>query len=183
MNDQSNQTNPVNIKLRSFDSKILYMNGMYKLPIAPYPSTIQVVVDHSYKNPSWIMDPTEAVAKRLSAFQDILAEECREIQEVPGFDKDDNSTEISTLTNLADLLGDIVIFCFSEAAKFGIPLSEVLSIIMDSNFSKLGADGQPIYDDRGKVQKGPFYWKPEEKIKALLEGYIRDAQPKVSDGV
>jgi hypothetical protein len=45
---------------------------------------------------------------------------------------------------------------------------------MDSNFSKLGADGKPIYDERGKVMKGPFYWKPEPKIKELLLERIKD---------
>lgn len=44
----------------------------------------------------------------------------------------------------------------------------ILDIIMASNFSKLGADGKPIYDDRGKVLKGPGYWKPEPKISAYL---------------
>ncbi len=39
---------------------------------------------------------------------------------------------------------------------------------MQSNFSKLGADGKPIYDERGKVMKGPGYWQPEPKIRALL---------------
>jgi hypothetical protein len=40
---------------------------------------------------------------------------------------------------------------------------------MDSNESKLGADGKPIYDANGKFLKGPNYWKPEPRIKALLE--------------
>lgn len=142
---------PMQIKLRSFDSKILYMNGMYKLPIAPYPS-----LEHC----------GEPASQRLSKFTDVLEEECKEIVEV--MQSVQNDEAIEGLTNLADPLGDIVVYCYSEAAKFGIPLSEVLSIIMDSNFSKLGSDGQPIYDDRGKVQKGPFYWKPEPKIKELL---------------
>jgi predicted HAD superfamily Cof-like phosphohydrolase len=69
---------------------------------------------------------------------------------------------------LADLLGDIQVYCASEMAKFGLPLDQVLAIIMQSNFSKLGADGLPIYDERGKVMKGPGYWKPEPKIQAML---------------
>jgi hypothetical protein len=44
----------------------------------------------------------------------------------------------------------------------------VLQIIMDSNASKLGADGKPIYDANGKFLKGPNYWKPEPKIRELL---------------
>jgi len=49
-----------------------------------------------------------------------------------------------------------------------LPLEEVLDVIMDSNESKLGADGRPIYDANGKFLKGPAYWRPEPKIKALL---------------
>jgi len=45
----------------------------------------------------------------------------------------------------------------------------VLDIIMDSNESKLGADGKPIYDANGKFLKGPNYWRPEPRIKALLQ--------------
>jgi predicted HAD superfamily Cof-like phosphohydrolase len=44
----------------------------------------------------------------------------------------------------------------------------VLDVIMDSNESKLGADGKPIYDANGKFLKGPNYWRPEPRIKALL---------------
>ena len=73
-------------------------------------------------------------------------------------------------TAIADVLGDIIVYCRSEALKYGIPLEEVLDIIMDSNESKLGADGKPIYDANGKFLKGPNYWKPEPKIKSMLEG-------------
>ena len=74
---------------------------------------------------------------------------------------------------IADLLGDIVVYCRSEALKYGLPLEEVLDVIMDSNESKLGADGKPIYDANGKFLKGPNYWKPEPRIKALLQGLDR----------
>ena len=70
---------------------------------------------------------------------------------------------------IADVLGDITVYCRSEALKYGLPLEAILDIIMDSNESKLGADGNPIYDANGKFLKGPHYWKPEPKIKALLE--------------
>ena len=72
---------------------------------------------------------------------------------------------------VADLLGDIMVYCRSEALKYGLPLEDVLDLIMDSNESKLGADGKPIYDANGKFLKGPNYWKPEPKIKALLEAH------------
>lgn len=166
MNESIQKEQSFSVKLRSFDSKILYMNGMYRLPIAPYPS-----VEHL----------NEQAYDRIGKFKDVLIEECKEIDEIHLASGTIGVADIDVLTNLADLLGDIVVYCYSEAAKFGIPLSEVLHIIMDSNFSKLGADGNPIYDERGKVQKGPFYWKPEGKIKALLLEHIEQA--KLSRGI
>jgi len=77
---------------------------------------------------------------------------------------------LETAVAIADLLGDIIVYCRSEALKYGIPLEDVLDIIMDSNESKLGADGNPIYDANGKFLKGPNYWKPEPRIRELLAG-------------
>ena len=48
-----------------------------------------------------------------------------------------------------------MVYCRSEALKYGLPLEEVLDIIMDSNESKLDANGKPIYDANGKFLKGP----------------------------
>ena len=75
---------------------------------------------------------------------------------------------LELLTELSDWLGDLVVYCASEARRWGVPLPEILRVIMASNFSKLGADGQPIYDERGKVMKGPGYWRPEPKIREVL---------------
>ncbi|MCY1375996.1 hypothetical protein D9M69_634510 [compost metagenome] len=76
--------------------------------------------------------------------------------------------DIEVKVAIADLLGDVIVYCRSEALKYGLPLEEVLDIIMDSNESKLGSDGKPIYDENGKFLKGPNYWKPEPKIEVLL---------------
>lgn len=70
--------------------------------------------------------------------------------------------------DLADLLADLQVYCRSEALRWGIPHEEVLNIVMDSNASKLGADGKPIKDERGKFLKGPNYWRPEPKIADLI---------------
>jgi hypothetical protein len=59
-----------------------------------------------------------------------------------------------------------------------LPADVVDRLIMDSNESKLGADGRPIYDANGKFLKGPNYWRPEPRIKALLQGL----NPVMSDG-
>lgn len=139
--------------MSKFSDDIKKFNGIYKLPVSATP-TLDVGV------------PT---AQRLIDFKNILAEELDEIDEIIKMVQEDTSVApVAALTALADLLGDIQVYCASEMAKFGLPLDEVLNIIMQSNFSKLGADGQPIYDERGKVMKGPGYWKPEPKITEML---------------
>jgi predicted HAD superfamily Cof-like phosphohydrolase len=135
-----------------FQNQIEEFNSMYKLPVAVRP-TLNVGVP---------------VLERLRAFKSILSEELEEIDEITA-GIESGVSEIETLTSLADLLGDLQIYCASEMAKFGLPLEKTLDIIMRSNYSKLGADGKPIYDDRGKVQKGPGYWKPEPKITQMLQ--------------
>jgi predicted HAD superfamily Cof-like phosphohydrolase len=137
--------------MSKFSEDIKKFNGIYRLPVSEQP-TLEVGVP---------------AAERLRAFKSILAEELDEIDDiVAALEK--GVPALDALTMLADLLGDIQVYCASEMSKFGLPLDGVLGIIMQSNFSKLGADGNPIYDERGKVQKGPNYWKPEPKIQALL---------------
>lgn len=137
--------------MSDFSKDISKFNGIYKLPVNTQP-TLEVGVP---------------AAERMAAFKDILMEEVHEMDEIIEAQKS-GADPVQVLTMLADLLGDIQVYCASEMAKFGLPLDQVLSIIMQSNFSKLGADGLPIYDERGKVMKGPNYWKPEPKIEALL---------------
>ena len=137
--------------MSTFSRDIEKFNGIYKLPVNAAPT----------------LDVGVPVAERLKAFKSILNEEVDEIDEIIEAVEGD-TPPLEVLTMLADLLGDIQVYCASEMAKFGLPLDEVLAIIMQSNFSKLGIDGKPIYDERGKVQKGPNYWKPEPKIKELL---------------
>lgn len=137
--------------MSDFSRDIEKFNGIYKLPVSPVPT----------------LDVGVAAADRMVAFKDILMEEVHEIDEIIAAQKE-GKDELEVLTMLADLLGDIQVYCASEMAKFGLPLDQVLAIIMQSNFSKLGADGLPIYDERGKVMKGPGYWKPEPKIREIL---------------
>lgn len=142
--------------MSAFSNDIEKFNGIYKLPVSATPT----------------LDVGVPVVERLKAFKSILAEELNEIDEIIAA-AENKAPAIGVLTMLADLLGDIQVYCASEMAKFGLPLDEVLGIIMQSNFSKLGADGKPIYDERGKVQKGPDYWKSEPKIQACLRAKIR----------
>ena len=101
--------------------------------------------------------PTMISPVRLRQFKAMLLEEVAE---------GDSALDVA---DLADWLGDMIVYCTSEASRHGLPIEEVLHIIMDSNSSKLGADGTPIINqETGKVEKGPNYWKPEPKIRTLL---------------
>lgn len=143
---------------REFHERIRKMNEMYKLPISNRPTFAGL---------------GEPVDVRLKKFRDTLMDEVKEIDDLIDAAQDPATDSLDLLTGLADLLGDIIVYCRSEALKYGIPLESVLDIIMDSNESKLDADGKPIYDANGKFLKGPNYWKPEEKISDLL--YIKGA--------
>ena len=136
---------------RTFANRIAAMNAMYKLPAHSRPTL------------------PENVADRLARFKATLLDEVHEIDEIVKLSTD-GSAAIDVAVAIADLLGDIIVYCRSEALKYGLPLEEVLDVIMDSNESKLGADGRPIYDANGKFLKGPNYWRPEPGIKALLQG-------------
>lgn len=108
---------------------------------------------------------------RLEFFKQIFSEEVTEVNEI--LEKAAKATtqeeKLEVLTELSDWLGDLVVYAMTEGQRWGLPMEQVLQTIMESNFSKLGADGQPIYDERGKVLKGPNYWKPEPKILETLK--------------
>jgi len=135
---------------KPFHTRIAQMNAMYKLPANEKPTLPANVAD------------------RLVRFKATLLDEVHEIDEISAMVAK-GAAPAEVLTAVADLLGDVMVYCRSEALKYGLPLEDVLDVIMDSNESKLGADGKPIYDDNGKFLKGPNYWKPEPRIKALIE--------------
>lgn len=121
--------------------------------------------------------------ERISNFMNILKEEVREgkdlFESMNSYCNEDNkSITIEDAAALADWLGDIMIYCASEARRWGIPIDKTLEIIMQSNFSKLGEDGKPIYDERGKVLKGPNYWAPEIKLKEMLTKENKNKQKR-----
>lgn len=62
---------------------------------------------------------------------------------------------------VADALGDILVVTIGTALAFGLDIEEIMRRIHESNMSKLGADGKPIYRKDGKVMKGPNYHAPE----------------------
>lgn len=139
-------------------NKIKAMNKMYDLPVNDTPQ-FYGNVSHTIRN-----------------FQCILSEEVDEATDIIEDIHNYRTENVDVLVAIADWLADITIYCRSEAMKYGIPLEEVIDIIMESNMSKLGEDGEPIKDKRGKVLKGVNYWKPEPKIKDLLLSRMEEAE-------
>ena len=68
--------------------------------------------------------------------------------------------ENKDLLEVADALTDILYVTYGAGIAFGIDLDKCFEEVQNSNMSKLGDDGKPIYNDAGKVMKGPNYFKP-----------------------
>ena len=65
------------------------------------------------------------------------------------------------LKEVADALTDILYVTYGAGHAFGINLDDCFQEVQKSNMSKLGDDGKPIYNEHGKVMKGPKYFKPD----------------------
>ena len=83
---------------------------------------------------------------------DLIKEELSELTEAMN-NKD--------LLEVADALTDILYVTYGAGHAFGINLDKCFNEVQKSNMSKLSADGKPIYNDKGKVMKGPNYFKPD----------------------
>ena len=82
----------------------------------------------------------------------LIKEELDELKQA--IDKND-------LLEVADALTDILYVTYGAGHAFGINLDNCFSEVQNSNMSKLGTDGKPIYNEAGKVMKGPNYYKPD----------------------
>ena len=65
------------------------------------------------------------------------------------------------LLEVADALTDLLYVTYGAGHSFGIDLDKCFNEVQNSNMSKLGEDGKPIYNELGKVMKGPNYFKPD----------------------
>ena len=85
---------------------------------------------------------------------DLIKEELNELQ---------NAIKTKNLKEIADALTDILYVTYGAGHAYGIDLDKCFSEVQRSNMSKLGGDGKPIYNEKGKVMKGPKYFKPNLK--------------------
>ena len=83
---------------------------------------------------------------------DLITEELEELK---------NAMESKDLLEVADALTDILYVTYGAGHAFGINLDKCFDEVQNSNMSKLGKNGKPIYNELGKVIKGPDYFKPD----------------------
>ena len=152
VNSETTQSQPD--RWQKFHDSVVKMNQTYDLPVNESPKLL----------------PNQAI--RTQQFMDILGKELAEgddiltkLQAQETFNSEDT---LYTLTALADWYGDMIVYIVSEAVRNGIPIMDVLGLVMDSNQTKLGEYGKPSKDENDKFLKGPFYIPPEPAIKKLL---------------
>ena len=83
---------------------------------------------------------------------DLIKEELEELTE---------AIKNNDLLEVADALTDILYVTYGAGHAFGIDLDKCFEEVQNSNMSKLDENGQPIYNESGKVMKGPNYFKPD----------------------
>ena len=89
--------------------------------------------------------------KITSLRYDLICEELSELKE---------AIDNKDIKEVADALTDILYVTYGAGHAFGINLDKCFEEVQSSNMSKLGEDGKPIYNDKGKVMKGPNYFRP-----------------------
>ena len=98
------------------------------------------------------IEPSFSTEKINKLRIDLIKEELQELTEAMN-NKD--------LLEVADALTDILYVTYGAGHAFGIDLDKCFEEVQNSNMSKLGEDGNPIYNESGKVMKGPNYFKPD----------------------
>jgi len=93
--------------------------------------------------------PTDKIVKLR---YELILEELNELKE---------AIKQKDIKEVADALTDILYVTYGAGHAFGINLDKCFDEVQKSNMSKLGADGKPIYNEHGKVMKGPNYFKPD----------------------
>ena len=100
-----------------------------------------------------IKEKTEFPNEKITSLRlDLIKEELDELKE---------AIDNKDIKEVADALTDILYVTYGAGHAFGINLDKCFEEVQNSNMSKLGIDGKPIYNDKGKVMKGPNYFKPD----------------------
>ena len=92
--------------------------------------------------------------KTMRLRYDLIKEELKELEQ---------AMKTQDLKEVADALTDILYVTYGAGYAYGIDLDKCFKEVQRANMSKLGTDGKPIYNDKGKVMKGPNYSEPNLK--------------------
>lgn len=127
--------------------------------------------------PTMYMEANQRISAhgRLVEFKKIILGEVDEVDEIMALAAA-GAEPLETLTALADWLADLQVYAASEMARWGLPIEAVLECVIESQWSKLDAYGNPIVQ-HGKFQKGPNYVPPEERIRELLADSVPSPRP------
>jgi len=96
-------------------------------------------------------EPTLRDRETRSLRVELIQEELEELQ---------NGLDSRDIVEVADALTDLLYVVYGAGHAFGIDLDECFAEVHESNMSKLGENGRPIYREDGKVLKGPNYFPP-----------------------
>ena len=96
--------------------------------------------------------PSFSTEKINNLRYDLIKEELEELKV---------AMENKDILEVADALTDILYVTYGAGHAFGIDLDKCFEEVQNSNMSKLDEDGKPIYNDSGKIMKGPKYFKPD----------------------
>ena len=100
-----------------------------------------------------IKEKAEFPSEKITSLrQDLIKEELDELKA---------AIDTKDIKEVADALTDILYVTYGAGHAFGINLDKCFEEVQNSNMSKLGFDGKPIYNNKGKVMKGPNYFKPD----------------------
>ena len=92
--------------------------------------------------------------KTMQLRYDLIKEELKELEQ---------AMKTKNLKEIADALTDILYVTYGAGYAYGINLDKCFKEVQRANLSKLGKDGKPIYNEKGKVMKGPNYSEPNLK--------------------
>ena len=98
--------------------------------------------------------------KTMQLRYDLIKEELKELEQ---------AMKTQDLKEVADALTDILYVTYGAGYAYGIDLDKCFKEVQRANMSKLGTDGKPIFNDKGKVMKGPNYSKPN------LEQFVKSS--------
>ena len=99
-----------------------------------------------------VNEKAEFPSEKITSLRyDLIREELEELKD---------AIEKKDIKEVADALTDILYVTYGAGHAFGINLDKCFEEVQSSNMSKLGKDGKPIYNEKGKVMKGPNYFKP-----------------------